>query len=188
MEALSDQFYGWLEEEVTVDNARELLLGLMDYVTAQGPFDGIIGFSEGGLVAASLLVEDARHKFAGFKCGIFFSAPPPPLDPEVTRADVLRCLEPAKDGVLIHVPTAHIRETNGLDELRCKSPLNPLWQRVEEVASGDDGLAQLCDADLREVFLHELGHQIPGSRPGEELSGALRAIERTMQKARALST
>lgn len=202
-ETLSDQCYGFMEVELTADNARELLCGLIDYVSSQDRiFDGIMGFSEGGLVAASLLVEDARHPFAGFKCGIFLNAPALPLDPNVIHltGDGLRCLEPNKDGVIVHVPTAHISEKTVRSDLAAKSPLNTLWQNSGAAAGSHgnagnevgidfaEGFVRLCEEELREFFLHEIGHQVPGSRSSQGLSGALWAMERTIQKAKALSS
>lgn len=169
---------------------QDLLDGLVDAVQSQGPFDGIMGFSEGGIVAATLLLEDARRPFANFKCGILFSAAPP-LDPDDLRAGIVRCLDPAKDGVSVHVPTAHIYSHEngptgtgtGTGIANVQSPLNKLWSEAgwstpEQV---HNSLARLCDNS--QVFVHDHGHQVPGPRDHQALRGALRAINRTVESA-----
>jgi predicted esterase len=153
------------------------LAGLVDYVHSNGPFDGVMGFSEGGIMAAMLLVEDARRPFAGFKCGILFSAALP-LDPDVVRTEILRCIDPDTDGVVLHIPTALIVEAN-LVRLRGQSPLAPLWCQKD----AQEALVQICDEKLREVVRHDLGHQIPGSKSMDGFLETVQAIERTIERA-----
>lgn len=187
---MADENFGYFNDELEVNKCQELVLGLVDFVKSQGPFDGVMGFSEGGILAAMLLIEDSRQPFVGFKCGILFSAAPP-LDPDVVRTGRVRSVDPASDGVVIKVPTAHISGLNEpFEQLRLLSPLAPLWAEVgmEDPKKLQDNLAQLCDDQLREAFLHELGHEVPGAHSTEGLSGALRAIERTIENARDQST
>lgn len=179
--ALADEFYGYLEEELTVSSAQELVLNMTEFVETNGPFDAVMGFSEGGIIAAMLLIEDSRHSFAGFKCGIFFSAAPP-LDPDVVRGGLLRCVDPDRDGILIQVPTAHIGGSNEcLERLSQLSPMAPLWSKSPALLR--DALVQLCDDNHSQVFLHSRGHDIPGPSSPKELSGVIRAIERTIERA-----
>jgi hypothetical protein len=151
----------------SVSQYKELHEGLLDMVQSEGPFDGLMGFSEGGAVAAFMLIEDARHHFADFKCGIFFSAAPP-FDPDVVRNGVLRWIDPATDGILLTIPTAHI------------------WSAVADVNSEKArSLSGICDDSVKEVFIHSLGHAVPGSKSEEALAGTLRVIEHTIENARA---
>ncbi len=171
-----------------MDQYQDLLDGLVDIVESQGPFDGLMGFSEGGIVAAMLLVEDSRRPFAGFKCGIFFSAAPP-LDPDDIRNGTARCLNPATDGVAVKIPTAHIWSSKtaeaGFGQL--PSPLAHLWSGAgwENPERVHEALARLCNERLCEVFMHDLGHGVPGSTSDQGLRGTLRAIEHTIENARA---
>ncbi|KAK2611357.1 hypothetical protein N8I77_004702 [Diaporthe amygdali] len=182
---VTDEFYGYFEKEVNVNNSQELVVNMIQFVESNGPFDAVMGFSEGGIIAAMLLIEDSRQSFAGFKCGIFFSAAPP-LDPDVVRGGILRCVDPDNDGVLIQVPTAHIGGSNeSLERLSHLSPLAPLWPKDSALLR--DALVRLCDATNRQVFLHSRGHDIPGGNSLTELSGVLRVIERTIESARAYS-
>ncbi|CAJ2512532.1 Uu.00g055470.m01.CDS01 [Anthostomella pinea] len=163
---VTDEYFGYVGDSVS--QYRELYDDLMDVVKAQGPFDGLMGFSEGGAVAAWMLLENARHPhtFGALKCAIFFSAAVP-FDPEVIRDGIVRAVDPATDGVLIKIPTAHI------------------WSKAGDVNSKHaQSLSRLCEEGLREVFVHELGHNVPGSKSDEGLAGSLRAIEHTIENAK----
>ncbi|KAI0837071.1 serine hydrolase FSH [Hypoxylon sp. FL0890] len=164
-EAIADEFFGYVTHNIEQD--QDLCDSMIEFVEGQGPFDGIMGFSEGGTVGAMMLVEDARHgSFGGFKCAVFFSAAPP-FDPDLIRSGVLKYVDPATDGVLLTIPTAHIwSQTAGADEIE-------VHQR----------LSQLCDEKVREVFLHDLGHDVPGSKSDKGLAGTLRAIEHVIENA-----
>ncbi|KAJ5650651.1 Serine hydrolase FSH [Penicillium longicatenatum] len=175
--ALAEECYGYLPSRVDPSQCYDMVAGLVQYVQSQGPFDGVMGFSEGGIVAAMLLVEDARYPFAGFKCGIFFSAALP-LDPDVVRTGIVRCIDPVADGVLLHIPTTVVIEEN-LVRLRDRSPLAPLWLQED----AQEALIQICDEASREVVRHNLGHHVPGSKSVEKLAETLQAIERTIERA-----
>ncbi|KAJ5375607.1 Serine hydrolase FSH [Penicillium concentricum] len=180
---VTDEFYGYMPDVISeASQCRNLLAGLVDYVHSNGPFDGVMGFSEGGIMASMLLIEDARHPFAGFKCGIFFSAALP-LDPDVVRTEVLRCIDPEIDGVVLHIPTALIVEEN-LVRLRGRSPLAALWSQEDS----QEALVRICDERFREVVRHDLGHQVPGSKSMEGFLETLQAIERTIERAGDLSS
>lgn len=166
-EAISDEFFGYVSHNVNQD--QELCGALVDAVESDGPFDGLMGFSEGGTVAAMMLIEDLRHQsLGGIKCAVFFSAALP-WDPDALRAGTAKHVDPAMDGCLLTIPTAH------------------LWSRT--ISSEDirihESLANLCEPSLREIYLHDLGHDVPGFKSEDGLHGALRAIERTVEKTRA---
>ncbi|RFU73356.1 hypothetical protein TARUN_8878 [Trichoderma arundinaceum] len=184
-DAIADEFFGWFDEPITEAQSQELLLGLVDFIAANGPFQGLMGFSEGGMVAAMLLAEDAREPFADFRCGIFLSTGPT-LDPAGIREEpvTLRCLDPAVDGVVIRVPTAHIVGSNEpFARLLKLSPLADLLSGMGDPEKLHQRLFQLCDDKERELFAHQLGHEVPGARSPEGLSGALSVIERTIERA-----
>ncbi|KAI0169917.1 hypothetical protein GGR52DRAFT_552073 [Hypoxylon sp. FL1284] len=156
-------YYFWGEDLAML---RDFYDGLFRIIAEQGPFDGVVGFSAGGGVAASLLVLDGKEQFARFKCGIFFCAGTP-VDPESLRAGSRRELNVSADGILVNVPTAHIWSPNG------------------EIYPGmGQGLPTLCSEEVREEVVHDLGHDVPGSNSSQYLTEAVRAIERTIERAR----
>jgi hypothetical protein len=167
---VSDEFFGYVGD--TVDQYEDLYDDLLHLVKSQGPFDGLMGFSEGGAVAAWMLIENSNHPltFGSFKCAIFFSAALP-FDPDVVRTGIVKPVDPAIEGELIKIPTAHV------------------WSGENDVnIEGAQSLASLCDAKLREDFVHSLGHNVPGSKSDSEaLAGTLRVIERTIERARQLN-
>jgi hypothetical protein len=80
---------------------------LYDIMEECGPFEGIIGYSEGATVAGSLLLsEQIAQEQTGrkrmFKCAIFFAGWPP-MDPQTYRL-VLADESPRT----VDIPTCHI--------------------------------------------------------------------------------
>ncbi|KAI0024629.1 serine hydrolase-domain-containing protein [Xylariomycetidae sp. FL0641] len=184
--AVTDEYYGWLGAGFDAAQVRDLLADLGDLVASQGPFDSVMGFSEGGIVAAMLLL----HAGGGFRCAVFLSAALP-LDPASAQegSTALRCAVPSR-GPLVTVPTAHIAEAAEVadERLRERSPMDALWVEAgyRDLKQLREALARLCQGDLREEFVHDLGHEVPGARLSKGLDGAVRAIERTIDRANAL--
>ena len=151
-----------------LDQVNSMYKNLLQVMMDKGPFDGLMGFSEGGGVVSSLLVQDARRgqPCQQFKCGIFFNAAMP-VDPAIVQTGERREMNMSTDGVVINVPTAHIWSPTG--------DVNP--------GMGAD-LVHLCDKNVREEFIHHLGHEVPGSMSSECFTGTLRVIERTIERAK----
>lgn len=143
---------------------------LVDFAVTEGPFDGVIGFSEGGRVAAMMMIREAQHATATLKCGIFFCALSPiDLAAVLQKNGRIRLLNRAFDGILVNVPTAHI------------------WSKSGDIYPGmGQDLVGLCQAGLREEVIHDLGHSVPGARGSNGLKETIRAIERTIERAKEL--
>jgi predicted esterase len=153
-------------------SSLQLYEDLESFSSSEGPFDGIIGFSEGAGVAASILAYHERLCTAklrspfSLKCGIFFSAGPP-LDIDALQQGKLQQLNVANDKHVINFPTAHI------------------WAAMDDVHPGFGPAARsLCADDSVEVFVHDLGHNIPGTRSEEGVAESVKAIRRTIERAR----
>lgn len=104
MESVSDS---GSEEDFRNDSAQEALDYLYRIMREQGPFDGIIGYSEGATVAATLILhEQRRFETHGippmFKCALFFAGWPP-LNPDM---DALVLAD--ESDLTISIPTCHI--------------------------------------------------------------------------------
>jgi predicted esterase len=98
---------GVADSRRSTDTAIKYLLKIME---DHGPFEGIIGYSEGATVAATLLLhEQVRFEERGippmFKCAIFFAGWPP-MDPK-TYAMVLS----DESDRMIDIPTCHISKS-----------------------------------------------------------------------------
>ncbi|CAN8105524.1 unnamed protein product [Discula destructiva] len=123
----------------STDNAIRYLL---EVVKKHGPFDAIIGYSEGATVAATMLLYQQRmQKLWGtaplFKYGIFFAGWPP-LDPK-THDMVLS----DESDERIETRTLHIVGS------------------LDPYIDGSMALYNMCDADTAVLFDHAKGHTLP---------------------------
>jgi len=106
-----------------------------------GPFDGVLGYSEGATIAATLLLDERqRCRAAGtepsLKCAIFFAGwPPLMLDRDhLVLADT--------DHEVIDAPTLHVIGSN------------------DPYLAGVMALFNVCDSDSRIMFDRGQGHII----------------------------
>ncbi len=109
-------FGGVASSHNSIDAALRYLVNIME---ESGPFDAVIGYSEGATVAATLLLhEQRRFESKGikpmFKYAMFFGGWPP-VDPD-THGMILSDMS----DVRIEIPTCHISKSAGL----CTFPLS----------------------------------------------------------------
>lgn len=145
---------------------RAFFLELRHFIETRGPFDGLMGFSEGASIVATVMAEDQRRPFARLKCAILFCTLAT-VDPILfySKKSEIRFLDAAVDGVSVRVPTAHI------------------WSNNDNVAQGaPQKVAELFDESTREDMIHNLGHDIPGSRSDEGVQEAIQIIERIIER------
>ena len=103
------------------------------------PFDGVLGFSEGGSVAASLILRQSRAKQAvSFKFAIFVCSLPPFRS---DRNDIMLLADEIDERV--EIPTAHI--------VGSKDP----------IYLGSRALYNLCNENSASIFDHGGAHGIP---------------------------
>ena len=158
-------------EENDTDAYLTLYDDLKAFVSTEGPFDAVMAFSGGAAVAASLIVNYIRSTSAqepspfNFKCAVFFCAANP-VDIAAIQSGSLRKLDATVDGRLINIPTAHV------------------WTPDDDVHPGFGKiLGQLCAVDIKEEYIHQLGHTIPGAQSDEGVPETIRAIRRTIERA-----
>ncbi|OAL04537.1 hypothetical protein IQ06DRAFT_241831 [Phaeosphaeriaceae sp. SRC1lsM3a] len=126
----------------TDDSARKTLEYLYEVLEKEGPFDGIVGYSEGATIAGTLLLhEQMRDRDEGripiLKCALFFGGWPP--------------MRPKLDGIvlsdesdlMIDVPTVHIIGS------------------LDPYIHGNIALYNVCDPDTAFIFDHAKGHTLP---------------------------
>ncbi|KAJ5683541.1 Serine hydrolase FSH [Penicillium macrosclerotiorum] len=114
---------------------------LAETITLYGPFDGVLGFSHGGTLAAGYLIHQAKISPAEaprFRCAIFVNS----LPPFHMRPGEHPVIEDGLDGY-IHIPCVHIAGEK-----------DPLF---------DFSLAlhQKCDPKESTFVVHGKGHDIP---------------------------
>ncbi|KAL8707780.1 MAG: hypothetical protein Q9220_007232 [cf. Caloplaca sp. 1 TL-2023] len=124
------------------------------------PFDGILGFSEGASLAASLILRTATQgqpdpfKFAIFICSVL-----------VCHFDARDVLLADETSMRITIPTAHI--TGARDPGRPTSMT----------------LYNLCDPSCASLYQHSKGHTIPWGPAVKDMAQEILAvIERSISK------
>ncbi|KAF2706213.1 hypothetical protein K504DRAFT_483944 [Pleomassaria siparia CBS 279.74] len=161
-----DEFFRYIDPAAVIESGRSALADLEALIHDAGPFDGILAFSEGAGLAASLLIHRARLDAASgasqplIKCAVFFSGGVP-KDPETGRL-----MSFDEDGQVIDIPTAHIWGRN--------DDLYPTFGPV---------LSKLCKPEASESFVHEGGHEIPGARDVEAIRSCVAVIRKTLELA-----
>lgn len=143
------------------------LNNLERYIDIQGPFEGIVAFSQGGALASTLLVRYARRSTAisPLKVVVFFSGGVP-ADPDDLERGIVRALDHSAVGEAIKIPTAHIWGVTERGELD--------WPPK---------LRDLCMKETREEFQHGGGHEIPGSKDRAAVTRAVQAMRRAIWRA-----
>ncbi|KAM0794148.1 hypothetical protein BDR22DRAFT_815671, partial [Usnea florida] len=140
---------------------RKAIYDLQTYIVAQGPFDGIIVFPQVTLLAATMLLElqDCSANGKGprlqlLSCEVFFSGRLPYIDDGNTEVQLV---------IFITNPIARI------------------WGASDDLEPGhSQALTRLCSADDMVTFVHQGGHEIPGSGSPEALSGSVQGMRRVL--------
>ncbi|KAL8902862.1 MAG: hypothetical protein Q9207_004327 [Kuettlingeria erythrocarpa] len=160
-----DEFFAYFDD-VSPASCRQALEDLEAYIKSAGPFDGLMAFSIGAVLGATLLVQRAQTNAAlPFRLAVFFCGGAP-SDPSALNEDKFRFLDGAFDGEVLHLPTAHVLGKN--------DPRNPSW---------GPQLAKLCSSQLATTFVHERGHDIPSWHDQLGLERTVQCIQRTIDRA-----
>jgi len=159
-----DQYYAYFNPS-SVPSYIRAVEQLHDYVTAEGPFDGVLAFSQGAGLAAMHLVHKSLQEPTqkpSFKVAILISCVAVYDSVAWLEQGQVRTMDPAIDGEPISIPTAHI------------------WGAQDGLKSECEALSNLSNETLRAVFVHGRGHEVPGLGNQGAVSGAVRAIRRAI--------
>lgn len=172
-ETYGDQEYFTYGQE-NAPSIVSALSDLVEYMVSEGPFDAVLGFSQGATLLATLIALQKRKvpngltelgsKIPPIKCAIFFSGGLP-LDCTALEQGVMQELMPAEGHDLINIPTANIWAGNDID--------------YPEMGSA---LSGLCGDEDHEEYVHSAGHSIP-SASSQDLDPMVRCIKRTIDRA-----
>ncbi|TVY16237.1 Esterase FUS5 [Lachnellula arida] len=142
-------------EDSSAQKAIDYLYGIMKN---EGPFEGIIGYSEGATMAATLLLhEQHRYQTTGiptmFKCALFFAGWPP-MNPDL---DAIVLAD--ESDLTITIPTCHVIGS------------------LDPYLAGSLALYNVCDMDTAVLFDHAKGHTLPRHKDTvKELGDVLRTM------------
>lgn len=133
-------YYDW-ESPQSIRAAYSLIYELIEDC---GPFDGVMGFSQGGSLAASFLLNHLESRPSDpvenfFRFAVIICSG----NPFDARGMVTRRYHPEEDGLRISIPTAHIVGHN--DDEHDRQLL----------------LHGLCDSRRATIYDHGGGHEIP---------------------------
>jgi hypothetical protein len=143
------------------------------FAATEGPFDGLLAFSQGATIAGTLLAKKYLNRepmstvtrLTSFKCAIFFSALQP-VDYDALVQGNVRALDASVDGAFLKIPTVHV------------------WGSKDSIWSdGSKALSNVCIASIREIYVHDGGHEIPGPRSSGSVTEIVKAIRRMVDRA-----
>ncbi|OQD89871.1 hypothetical protein PENANT_c002G07261 [Penicillium antarcticum] len=126
---------------------------LIRILDSEGDIDGVIGYSEGAQVAASLCLEETRRqeefgRIPRLKCAVFFCGWPP-IHPHTGKLVLATDYE--QDAIVI--PTCHVVGAS------------------DPFVDGSMALYNMCDPDTADLFDHGSGHVLPrGKKILDELT------------------
>ncbi|KAI0854079.1 serine hydrolase-domain-containing protein [Daldinia vernicosa] len=147
-------------------STRKAVDDLDRFLQTDGPYDGVIAFSQAAsLVGTWMLrqVKKEKYNHPGFKCAIFLSAALLPYDFEQLEEGRLQLVTTAEVGEAISIPTAHV------------------WGEEDRFSDAAKDFTNLCKSDVKSVFIHKGGHEVPGASSKEAVSRAVNIIRRAIQ-------
>jgi hypothetical protein len=137
---------------------KKAITDLERVLATEGPFDGILAFSQGTSLASAFLLDEPKLRKSRLKCAIFFCGRTPFQDLDTASLSSCVTLCPTID-----LPTAHI------------------WGANDKVDPGQGrALSELCRLENKHCYIHAGEHEIPGSSNQEWVVESANAIRRML--------
>ena len=147
-------------EDPSASSILEAVTDLANYVASSGPFDGVMGFSQGAVLAATLIINAELKGLVPFKCAIFLCGGLPFDMTSLKEGKVVQCARKSEMTALMHLPVVNCWADNDQDY----PGMGP-------------NLSQLCSATDNVEVVHSAGHGVPSEGEDlEKLSAAVTAI------------
>ncbi|RAL17773.1 uncharacterized protein BO97DRAFT_402274 [Aspergillus homomorphus CBS 101889] len=168
------------------ESAASILRAVEDlavYARTNGPFDGVIGFSQGAVLAATLLIALATANDTTPNQSNLPLALRPLLAKSPFRFAVFLCGgDPFDLAALQRGEVRLVRELPPGHHAWIRLPTVNCWASNDEDYPGmGPSLSALCDNGVNEQVVHTVGHGVPTE--GEELHQLVTAVRATMERA-----
>ncbi|CAG8232423.1 unnamed protein product [Penicillium salamii] len=157
----TDQGFSYFDPESASASLRAVE-DLESFIAREGPYDGVLAFSQGMMLVCTLLMRNVEQKKPlPFKCAIFFSPRMAPLD----YAD-LCC------GIFTEINASQISQKIGI-------PAAMVWGSMDPNANKAIELQDLFQREILSTYVHDGGHEIPGYALKKGLLDTVNVIRRT---------
>lgn len=158
-----DQFFAYYDFSSS-ESFDRALYDLREYLHNEGPFDGLIAFSQGASLASAILIDQSESPNK-LRCAIFFCGRTPFVDvakpriPDSTEVGIM------DKKPIISIPTVHI------------------WGRDDHIEPGQpEALSKLCCSQDKYTYIHAGGHEVPGAKDKEGLIESANAIKKMIAR------
>lgn len=157
----TDQGFSYFDPESASASLRAVE-DLESFIAREGPYDGVLAFSQGMMLACTLLMRNVeQNKPLPFKCAIFFSPRMAPLDYD----DLCR-------GVFTEIDASKISQAIGI-------PTTLVWGSMDPNSTKAIELQELFQREILSTYVHDGGHEIPGYALKKGLLDTVNVIRRT---------
>ncbi|KAF2174702.1 hypothetical protein K469DRAFT_772249 [Zopfia rhizophila CBS 207.26] len=167
---VNDEYYDYWGN--SMESKIKAVTDLERMLEKEDPFDGVLAFSQGAMLAITYILREAKlqptkhHIDPAFKVAIFFSAIKPVDSVLLEETGIEAFVDSNGDHPLVRIPTAHI------------------WGRSDKTWSKDSKeVAGLCDPEKRAIYIHDGGHEVPGSKDSNTLYAVVHTVRRTIDAA-----
>lgn len=161
----NDQGFSYFDPE-SAKASLQAVEDLENFIAREGPYDGVLAFSQGMMLACTLLMRNVEEKKPlPFKCAIFFSPRMAPLD----CADLCR-------GVFTEIEAKRVPQAIGI-------PTTLVWGSMDPYAPKAIDMQELFTRDCLSTYVHDGGHEIPGYALKKGLLDTVNVIRRTTNQA-----
>ncbi|PLB42609.1 uncharacterized protein BDW47DRAFT_97488 [Aspergillus candidus] len=169
--ALKDEpVYAFFDPE-NPDTGRQAFAHLQNYLRDEGPYDGVIAFSQAATMVLTYLVYIAEQRTMGisidtpFKFAVLMSIVQPPIDYGALENGTVEDASLERLKGIVDSPTAHI------------------WGALDVEPKGAAKASEFCREDVRWTYVHERGHEVPGYGSRVDVTRAVNVIRRAVESA-----
>lgn len=157
-----DQGFSYFDPD-SVSASLQAVHDLESFIEKDGPYDAVLAFSQGMMLACTLLMRNVQErKPLPFKCAVFFSPRMAPLDYVDLQKGIFTEIDANVVTDVIGIPTALV------------------WGSRDPCAGKAVELMKIFRKETLSTVLHDGGHEVPGYAFKDALTQAVKVIRRTI--------